>query len=73
MRQLILAKTNGQNIQYRTSDDILQDAASKFGIVEGDSQISASQLRNDLIQFCSLECTRKALPRLCEVKGDYLL
>jgi len=71
VRGLILAKTSGQN-HYRTSDDILQEAASKLGSVEGDSQISVPQLRDDLIHFCTLECTRNALPKLCEVKGDSL-
>ena len=33
-------------------------------------EASTEILRDDIIQFCSLECTRKALANLCEVKGD---
>ena len=70
VRQLILGKTGGQNSQYRTGDDILQEVASRFGIDEEDTETGTQHLRNDLLQFCSLECTRKAMPKLCEVKGD---
>jgi ribonuclease H2 subunit B len=43
---------------------------SNFGHGDGATEASASQFRNDLIQFCSLECTRKALPKLCDIKSD---
>lgn len=70
LRRLIPGKTGSQNFRYRTSDDIFQEVALRFGSNEGDAETGTPYLQNDLLQFCSLECTRKAMPKLYEVKGD---
>jgi len=40
-------------------------------LISDKSEASTEILQDDIIQFCSLECTRKALANLCEVKGEF--
>ena len=54
-------------IQFRTSDDIFESVAMKF---DDGVEASAKHVRDDIIRFCALECTRKALLNLCETRGE---
>ncbi|KAF8973124.1 ribonuclease H2, subunit B [Flammula alnicola] len=58
---------DGSTPPFRTADDLFDEAARRLGATN-DSEAALSLHIQDLLNFCSLACTRKSLARLCDVK-----
>ncbi|KAF9529176.1 ribonuclease H2, subunit B [Crepidotus variabilis] len=66
--KLAETKVTEANPQFRTSDDIFEATINKLESANSRNEKSDNTLRDDLLRFCSLECTKKALSRLCDSK-----
>ncbi|KAH0827552.1 hypothetical protein J3R83DRAFT_4273 [Lanmaoa asiatica] len=57
---------------FRPADDIFEDAArhiAEVSMVDATQDTSVSVGVEDIMKFAALECTKKAMKRLCDVKG----
>ena len=68
-------KLDGSTAQFRTADDIFEEAAKHFGkppAVKSSSVETndACILSQDIVDLWSLKCVRKAVRSICDVKGS---
>lgn len=57
---------------YRPADDVFEEAALKLQHPNESRQMDSSTsltLKKDVLRFCSLDCVKDALGRICDVKG----
>ncbi|CAA7261686.1 unnamed protein product [Cyclocybe aegerita] len=59
---------DGSSVQFRTLDDLFEEGTKKFETSLQERGKTTAPRTQDIHRLCSLECTRKALSRLCEVK-----
>ena len=68
-------QADGTMGQFRTFDDIIEEAAAKLAksdhsaLPEDPSTIVSEK---DILHLASLDCTKSALKRICDVKGQSL-
>lgn len=58
--------------QFRTLDDLFDEAASRLTATDETEKVSALKTK-DILDFCSLSCISKSLKNICEVKGPFFL
>ena len=68
-------KPDGSTAQFRTADDIFEDAANRLGkspAVDSSSTETNDTLvlSQDIIDLWSLQCIRKAIRSICDIKGS---
>jgi len=68
-------KPDGSTAQFRTADDIFEEAAKRLGkspAVDSSSTETndTSVLPQDIIDLWSLKCIRKAIRIICDIKGS---
>jgi hypothetical protein len=72
---LFFVKLDGSSLQFRTADDLFDEAAKSLGkppavdsaSTEADDNLILPQ---DIIDLWSLKCMRKAVRSICDVKGS---
>ncbi|KAF5322740.1 hypothetical protein D9619_002013 [Psilocybe cf. subviscida] len=57
----------GTTSQFRTSDDLFDEAAGRLTATDETEKVSALKTK-DILDFCSLSCISKSLKNICEVK-----
>ena len=65
-------KLDGSTLQFRTADDLFEEAANRLGKPLDSSSTETDDtliLAQDIIDLWSLKCIRKALRSICDVKG----
>jgi ribonuclease H2 subunit B len=72
---LIFMKPDGSTAQFRTADDVFEEAAKCLGkppSVDSSSMESNDTLviPQDIIDLWSLKCIRKAIRSICDIKGS---
>jgi hypothetical protein len=72
---LFFMKLDGSTAQFRTADDVFEEAAKRLGKLPGvDSSSTETNdtlvLPQDIINLWSLKCIRKAIRSICDVKGS---
>ena len=68
-------KLDGSTVQFRTADDVFEEAAKRLGKLPGvdssSTEITDSLvLPQDIINVWSLKCIRKAIRSICDIKGS---
>jgi ribonuclease H2 subunit B len=72
---LFFMKLDGSTAQFRTADDIFEEAAKRLGkppAVDSSSTETYDTLvlPQDIIDLWSLKCIRKAIRSICDIKGS---
>ena len=68
-------KLDGSTAQFRTAEDVFEEAAKRLGKLPGvdssSTEINDSLvLPQDIINLWSLKCIRKAIRSICDIKGS---
>ena len=68
-------KLDGSTAQFRTADDVFEEAAKRLGKPPAmDSSSTETNdtlvLPQDIIDLWSLKCIRKAIRSICDIKGS---
>lgn len=66
-----LVQAKGATSQFRTLDDLFDEAARKLTATDEAEKVPALKTK-DILDFCSLSCISKSLKNICEVKGMLL-
>jgi len=72
---LFFLKLDGSTLQFRTADDLFEEAAKSLEKppamdLSSTETNDTSILAQDIIDLWSLKCVRKALRSICDVKGS---
>ena len=68
-------KLDGSITQFRTADDVFEEAAKRLGKLPAVDSFSTETndtfvLPQDIIDLWSLKCIRKAIHSICDIKGS---
>lgn len=68
-------KADGSTAQFRTADDVFEEAAKRLGkqpaVDSSSTEIHDTLvLPQDIIDLWSLKCIRKAIRGICDIKGS---